>query len=65
MNIGDKEKIRASNWFTELRDQICKSFEFLEENHSSGPFANLKPGKFEQKEVRMEGGLKGGMKWGL
>ena len=52
MNIGDKEKFRASDWFTELRNQICKSFEFLEENQSDGPFANLEPGKFEQKETK-------------
>ncbi|MDG2474627.1 MAG: oxygen-dependent coproporphyrinogen oxidase [Paracoccaceae bacterium] len=51
-NIDDKEKARASAWFTELRNQICKSFEFLERNQTSGPFANLKPGKFEQKVTR-------------
>ena len=51
-NIDDKEKDRASAWFTELRNQICKSFEFLERNQTSGPFANLKPGKFEQKVTR-------------
>ena len=52
MNIGETEKARASDWFTELRDQICKSFEFLEENHLGGPYADLKPGKFKQKETK-------------
>ena len=51
-NIGNKEKIRASSWFTELRDQICKSFEFHERNQINGPFAHLAPGKFEQKVTK-------------
>lgn len=57
-NIDDKEKLRASKWFTELRNQICKSFEFLERNQGKGPFANLKPGQFEQKETKRDSGIK-------
>ena len=47
-NIAEKEKMRASNWFAELRDQICQAFEFLEINQTSGKFAHLQPGKFEK-----------------
>jgi coproporphyrinogen III oxidase len=50
INIGDKEKIRVETWFTQLRNQICQSFEFLERNHAHGPFMDLKPGTFEQKK---------------
>ncbi len=56
-NIDDKDKIRASKWFAELRDQICKSFEFLERNQKSGPFVALKPGKFERKETKRLSGV--------
>ncbi len=55
--IDDKEKLRASQWFTELRNQICKSFEFLERNQKIGPFADLKPGKFKQKETKRDSGF--------
>ncbi len=51
-NINEKEKIRVSAWFTELRDQICKSFEFLERNYFVGQYKNVEPGKFEQKETK-------------
>ena len=53
-NIDNKEKIRVSSWFAELRDQICKSFEFLERNQTTGPFSHLEPGKFEQKETKRD-----------
>ena len=51
-DIGDKEKIRVETWFTELRNQICQSFEFLERNHTQGPFKDLNPGTFEQKKTK-------------
>ena len=51
-NIDKKEKLRAEAWFAELRNQICKSFEFLESQQTRGPFADVTPGKFEQKETR-------------
>ena len=53
-NIDQKEKIRAEAWFTELRNQICKAFEFLETHQSDGPFVSMAPGKFEQKETKRE-----------
>lgn len=55
-NIDNKEKIRVSAWFTELRDQICKSFEFLERNQTHGPFAHLNPGQFKQKITKRNSG---------
>ena len=50
--IDSKERFRVATWFGELRDQICKSFEFLERHQTSGPFSNLKPGQFERKETK-------------
>ncbi len=47
--IGEKEKTLASNWFLNLRNQICNSFEFLERYQTLGPFKELPPGKFEKK----------------
>ncbi len=58
-NVYEMEKERASAWFAELRDQICKAFEFLEKNHTCGPFANLKPGQFERKVTKRDGGASG------
>jgi coproporphyrinogen III oxidase len=52
--IGDQEKQRAEIWFKDLRDQICKSFEFLERNQSSGPFSHVQAGIFEQTETHRE-----------
>ena len=53
-DIGDKEKIRVETWFTQLRNQICQSFEFLERNHTQGPFKDLNPGTFEQKKTKRQ-----------
>ncbi len=53
-NIGDQEKVRAENWFKELRNQICKAFEFLERNQVEGPFSGLSAGKFEQTKTKRE-----------
>ncbi len=50
-NVTDKEKARAASWFQNLRDQICSSFEFLERRHNSGPFKDLSPGTFIQKNT--------------
>ena len=52
IKIDNNEKQRVVAWFSELRDQICKSFEFLERNQKSGPFSNLQPGKFEKTETK-------------
>lgn len=42
-----KEKATASNWFGQLRDQICDAFEALEDTQTSGPFSDQPAGRFE------------------
>ena len=42
-----KEKATASDWFCQLRDQICDAFEALEDTQTSGPFSDQPAGRFE------------------
>lgn len=51
----DTEKARAAAWFRELRDQICAAFENLEDTQTTGPHADLPPGRFERKETKRAG----------
>ncbi len=50
----DKEKATASAWFRQLRDDIVTAFEALEDSHTSGPFSDSQPGRFEVKETRRQ-----------
>ena len=44
----DETKKRASEWFENLRDQICAEFETIEKGYS-GTLSDLPAGKFERK----------------
>ncbi|HEY1095788.1 MAG TPA: oxygen-dependent coproporphyrinogen oxidase [Alphaproteobacteria bacterium] len=48
--LSDDHKDRAAAWFKELRDLICAEFEKIEDELSSGPFADLPVGRFQRKE---------------
>lgn len=41
----ERQRARAADWFTTLRDRICKTFESLEDRHA-GRLAELPPGRF-------------------
>lgn len=43
----DERKTKASTWFRTLRDNICKSFEDLEDALTGSEFADQEPGRFE------------------
>ena len=44
----DARKATARAWFEDLRDRICAAFEALEDELTSGPHADLPPGRFER-----------------
>jgi coproporphyrinogen III oxidase len=47
MDLEDKKQ-KAAAWFLELRNQICASFEAIEDDNK-GPFKDRAPGRFERK----------------
>ena len=52
----EAQKKRATAWFEDLRDQICKSFEAIEDA-LAGPGTEMAPGRFERTAwQRQEGG---------
>lgn len=59
MKLSDKQAT-AQNWFRQLRDEICASYETLEDGLTS-TFADREPGRFERKEWSREGGGAGEM----
>ena len=54
------QRLETQNWFEMLRDQICSSFEKLEQNYE-GPKQSMLPGKFRRKKWHREGGGGGEM----
>ncbi|MGY6547571.1 MAG: oxygen-dependent coproporphyrinogen oxidase [Roseinatronobacter sp.] len=49
------QKTRASTWFRDLRDQIVAAFEAVEDSHSTGPFSDRTPGRFEVRDTKRHG----------
>ncbi|MEM9469669.1 MAG: coproporphyrinogen III oxidase, partial [Pseudomonadota bacterium] len=49
MSDLESKKQYASNWFRDLRNQICNAFEALEDELSGGNKADLEAGRFERK----------------
>ena len=54
------QRRKTQKWFEALRDQICSSFEKLEQNYE-GPKQSMPPGKFRRKKWHREGGGGGEM----
>lgn len=57
---ADQRKEIASNWFREIRNQICDAFEALEDTQTAGPYADRPAGRFELSETKRDGGAGGG-----
>jgi coproporphyrinogen III oxidase len=60
--IADR-KARASDWFRDLRNQICDAFEALEDTQTFGPHAGNPAGRFELRQTKRDapdGGDAGG-----
>ena len=56
----EPRKAAAAAWFRSLRDQIVAAFEALEDTQTTGPFADLPPGRFEVSETHRDEGRGGG-----
>ncbi len=54
------QRLETQKWFEVLRDQICSSFEKLEQDYE-GPQQSMPPGKFRRKKWHREGGGGGEM----
>ncbi|MCH2549123.1 MAG: oxygen-dependent coproporphyrinogen oxidase [Alphaproteobacteria bacterium] len=48
-SVSEQKKLDVTKWFESLRDQICISFETLENEHV-GPFSEKPAGRFERTE---------------
>ena len=50
--VGDKEKYLAKDWFEELRDIICTSFEKIELSQDQGLFQNMALENLKEKKLQ-------------
>jgi len=55
-----KQKQEVEKWFSNLRNEICTSFENIENSQTSGPFCDLPPGRFELTNTSRDEGNGGG-----
>ncbi|WP_208352149.1 oxygen-dependent coproporphyrinogen oxidase [Pseudaestuariivita rosea] len=51
-DLFTERKHRASTWFRELRDQIVTAFETLENDQTTGRFADQQPGRFDVSQTK-------------
>lgn len=54
-DLFDARKSKVSAWFRTLRDEIVADFERLEDEQTTGPFADLDAGRFEVSETKRKG----------
>jgi coproporphyrinogen III oxidase len=50
--VTDSHKQRAHDWFISLRNDIVSAFETLEDEQTTGPFADQAAGRFEMTETK-------------
>ncbi len=50
----DGRKSTAADWFRSLRNEIVSAFETLEDEQSTGPFAEVPAGRFQLNETRRD-----------
>jgi len=50
--VTDSHKTRAHDWFISLRNDIVAAFEALEDEQTTGPFADKAPGRFEMTKTK-------------
>ena len=55
-----KQKQEVEKWFSNLRNEICTSFENIENSQTRGPFCDLPPGRFELTNTSRDEGNGGG-----
>jgi coproporphyrinogen III oxidase len=52
--VDDTHKTRAADWFRSLRNEIVAAFEQLENEQTTGPFADQPAGRFEVSDTKRD-----------